>query len=212
MSSRILRSLMLTVGALVGLACGDYSRSTSPLSYNPKLLPPTLTVRASFSSLTSATRARAVKWGSAHSSVEQSVTAVIGPDGGTLSLPGSDLTMIVPNGALTSPTTITIVGKGGAYVAYEMLPHGLRFLKPVTAVQGLQNTALYGTDAGNAIRTAYLPEGRDAIGADDSASPSELQAATTYFYGPKPVAETQVWIINHFSRYILISGVWTWVE
>jgi ZU5 domain len=212
MSSRILRSLILTAGALVGLACGDYSRSTSPVSYNPKLLPPTLTVRASYTLLSSGTKARAVKWGSNHSRVEQSVSAVIGPDGGTLSLPGSDLTMVVPNGALAAPTTITIVGKGGAYVAYEMLPHGLRFLKPVTAVQGLQNTALYGTDAGNSIRAAYLPEGRDAIGADDSASPSELQAATTYFYGAKPVAETQAWIINHFSRYILISNVWVLVN
>jgi hypothetical protein len=212
MSSRILRSLILTASALVGLACGDYSRSTSPVSYNPKLLPPTLTVRASYSSLTKGTKARAVKWGSAHSRVEQSVSAVIGPDGGTLSLPGSDFSMSIPSGALESPTTITVVAKAGAHVAYEMLPHGLRFLKSVVAVQGLQNTALYGTDAGNAIRTAYLPEGSDTIDADDSASPSELQAATTYFYGPKPVAETQVWIINHFSRYILISGVWTWVE
>lgn len=210
-SSRILRDLILTVSALTGLACGDYSRSTSPVSYNPKLLPPTLTVRASFSTLTSSTRARAVKWGPAHSRVEQSVSAVIGRDGGTLSLPGSDFTMNVPSGALASPTTITIVAKGGAYVAYEMLPHGLRFLKPVTAAQGLQNTALYGTDAGNAIRAAYLPEGSDTIDTDDSASPSELQAATTYYYGAEPVAETQVWIINHFSRYILISGVWTCV-
>jgi hypothetical protein len=94
-----------------------------------------------------------------------------------------------------------------------MLPHGLQFLQPVTAVQGLQNTAIYGTDAGNAVRAAYLPEGSDAIDdADDSASPSELQASTTYFYGAKPVAENQVWIINHFSRYILVSGVWVWVN
>ena len=212
MSSRILRSLILTAGALTGLACGDYSRSTSPISYNPKLLPPSLTVRASYSLLSSGTKARAVKWGSAHSRAEQSVSAVIGPDGGALSLPGSDFSMDIPSGALASPTTITVVAKAGAHVAYEMLPHGLRFLKPVTAVQGLQNTAIYGTDAANAIRTAYLPEGRDAIDANDSASPAELQAATTYFYGAKPVAETQVWIINHFSRYILISGVWTLVE
>jgi len=159
----------------------------------------------------SGARARAVRWGPAHSRVEQSASAVIGPDGGTLSLPGSDFTMNIPSGALSDPTTITVVAKGGPHVAYEMLPHGLQFLEPVTATQGLQNTATYGTDAGNAIRTAYLPEGSDAIDADDSASPSELQAATTYFYGAKPVAETQVWIINHFSRYILISGVWTLV-
>ena len=211
-AQRILRDFILTVGALTGLACGDYTRSTSPLSSNLKLLPPTLTVRASYSALTSGTKARAVRWGSGHIRVEQAISAVIGPEGGTLSLPGSDFTMEIPSGALGSATTITVVAKAGPYVAYEMLPHGLRFLKAVNAVQGLHNTALYGTAAGNSIRTAYLPEGGDNIDADDSASPSELQAATTYFYGAQPVAETQVWVINHFSRYILISGVWVLVN
>jgi hypothetical protein len=208
---RVLRGLILTVGALTGLACGDLTRSTSP-PYQPKLLPPTLTVRSSFSALASETKARAVRWGPEYSRLEQSVSAVIGSDGGTLSLPGSDFTLSIPNGALASPTTITVVSKGGAHVAYDMLPHGLRFLKPVTVVQGLRNTAIYGTDAASGIRIAYLPEGRETIDADDSASPSELEAATTYYYGSEPVAETQVAIINHFSRYILISGVWVCVE
>jgi hypothetical protein len=207
MSSRILRGLIATVGAMAGLACGDYSQSTSPASY--KALPPTLVVHTSFTMLSSGTQARAVNWGPGHSRVEQSVSAIVGPDGGTLSLPGSDFAMSIPNGALEAPTTITVVAKAGQHVAYEMLPHGLQFLRPVTAVQGLQNTAIYGTDAGNAIRSAYLAEGNENIKADDSASPSELQAATTYFYGSRPVAETQVWNIKHFSRYILISGVWT---
>lgn len=208
----VLRSVILTVGALAGLACGDYSRLTSPSSYNPKLLPPTLTVRSSFSTLSSDIRARAVRWGPTHSRVEESVSRVIGPDGGTLSLPGSDFTLNIPSGALAAPTTISVVSQGGAHVAYVMQPHGLRFLKPATAVQGLQNTAVYGTVAANDIRTAYLPEGRETIDALDQVSPSELEASTTYYYGAQRVAETQVSIINHFSRYILISGVWTCVE
>ncbi len=210
MSSRILRGLMVTVSAVAGLACGDYSRPTSPASY--KSVPPTLIVHASFTMLSSSTRARAVQWGPAHSRVEQSVSAIIGPDGGTLSVPGSDFSMNIPSGALAAPTTITIIAEGGPHVSHEMLPHGLRFLKPVTAVQGLENTAIYGTSGGNAIRTAYLPEGRDNIDVDGTASPTELQAASTYFYGAEPVAATQVWTINHFSRYILISGVWTCVD
>lgn len=209
-TSRILREVILTLIVVAGLACGDYSRATSPSSY--KVLPPTLVVHASFAMLTNDARARAVRWGPAHSRVEESVSALIGPDGGSLSLPGSDFTLTIPSGALAAPTRITIVAKAGAHVAYEMLPHGLRFLKPATAVQGLQHTAAYGTDAGNAIRTAYLPEGSDVIDVDDSAAPSELQAATTYYYGAQPVAETQISIINHFSRYILISGVWVCVE
>jgi hypothetical protein len=207
MSSRILRSLIVTVGAVAGLACGDYSQSTSPASY--KALPPTLIVRSSFTMLSSGTKARAVRWGPAHSTVEQSVSAVIGPDGGTLSLPGSDFSMNVPSGALAAPTAITVIAKAGPHVVYEMLPHGLRFLKPVTAVQGLRNTAASRANAGGGLRAAYLPEGRENIDLDDSANPSELEAGATYYYGSEPVAESQVWIINHFSRYILISGVWT---
>jgi hypothetical protein len=159
--------------------------------------------------LASGTKARAVRWGPAHSSVEQSVSAVIGPDGGTLSLPGSDFAMEIPSGALAAPTRITVVAQAGSHVAYEMLPHGLRFLKPVTAAQGLRNTAAYGLRPGSAVRAAYLPEGRENIALDDSATPSELEAGATYYYGAEPVAENQIWIINHFSRYILISGVWT---
>jgi hypothetical protein len=207
-SHRAFYKLALTASAIVALACGDYSRSTSPALSQAKLV----AVRSSFSMVESGAKAQAVRWGPAHSRVEQSASAVIGPDGGTLSLPGSDFTMNIPSGALSAPTTITVVAKAGSYVAYEMLPHGLQFLKPVTATQGLQNTATYGTDAGNAVRTAYLPEGQDGIDVDDSASPSELEAATTYYSGPQGVAETHVWIINHFSRYILISNLWVCVE
>jgi hypothetical protein len=153
-----------------------------------------------------------VRWGPGHSGAEQRVSGVIGPDGGTLSLPGSDFTLSIPSGALATPTTITVVSKAGAHVVYDMLPHGLRFLKPATVVQGLQNTAVYGTPAANDIRTAYLPDGRETIDDFDQASPSEVEASTTYYYGAEPVAETQVAIINHFSRYILISGVWVCVE
>ena len=211
-TSRVLRGFMLTASVLTGISCGDYSRSTGPALSKAELLQPTLRIQSSFATLTSGTRARAVKWGAAHSRVEQSISALIGPDGGTLSLPGSDFTMNIPSGALAAPTVITVVSKAGSHVAYEMLPHGLRFSRPVTAVQGLQNTAINGSASGNSIRTGYLPEGSDSIDDNDSASPSELEAGTTYYYGAGQVAGSHVWIINHFSRYILVSGVWTLVE
>ncbi|MDB4869973.1 MAG: hypothetical protein JWL97_977 [Gemmatimonadales bacterium] len=205
-SHRALYRVAVAASAIVLFACGDYTRSTSPALSQAKLV----AVRSSFSVVASGSKARAVRWGPAHSRSEQSASAVIGPDGGTLSLPGSDFTMNIPSGALSAQTTITIVAKSGSHVAYEMLPHGLQFLKPVTAIQGLQNTAGYGTDAGNGVRTAYLPEGRDGIDVDDSAAPSELEAATTYFGAAG--AESHVWVINHFSRYILISNVWVSVD
>jgi len=207
-TSRDFRAFVLAASALTGLACGDYSRPTSPAVYKAELLQPTLRVQSSFAMVDGGTKAHAVKWGPARSRVEQSASEVIGPDGGTLSLPGSDFTMTIPSGALVAPVTMTVVAKAGPHVAYEMLPHGLQFLKPVTAVQGLQNTVVFGAAADNVIRAGYLPEGSDSIDDDDSASPSELEAGTTYYYGADQVAGTQVWIINHFSRYILISNVW----
>jgi hypothetical protein len=207
-SHRVFQNLGLVVGAVAALNCGDYTRSTSPTQ--PTLLPPTKIVGASFTLVRSGSVARAVKWGSSHSKVDQSVSAVVGPEGATLSLPGADFSMTIPAGALSAPTAITVTSRGGAFVTYDMLPHGLRFALPVTASQGLRTTASYGTAAGNGVRTAYLKAANEQIGFDGAASPAELEAATTHFYGE--VAETHLWILNHFSRYILISGAWVQVE
>jgi hypothetical protein len=198
----------LVVSIVAGLACGDYGQSTSPPPISQRLLPPTLVVRSPFSVVPRGLRAEAVRWGPAHQSVEQSVSALIGPDGGTLSLPGADLSINIPGGALTESTTITVVARAGTYVAYDMYPHGLKFLRPVTAVQGLSTTAGYGTSKVSSVRTAYLRAGNERISANGFASAAELPAATTYFYGARPIAETHEWILDHFSRYILVSGVW----
>jgi hypothetical protein len=202
----------LVVSIVAGLACGDYGQSTSPPPISQKLLPPTLVVRSPYSLALRGARVEAVRWGPAHQSVDQGVSALIGPDGGSLTLPGADFSMAIPAGALTEPTTITVVAKAGKYVVYDMYPHGLKFRLPVTVVQGLGTTAGYGTAKVNSVRTAYLPAGHERISAKGFASAGELLAAATYFYGAEPIAETQEWILNHFSRYILVSGVWQEVD
>jgi hypothetical protein len=209
-SHRAFRYLALAVSAAAVISCGDYAGITSPTQ--SKLLPPTRTVGASFAFVAGGSLAKAVKWGSSHSKVDQAVSAVVGPDGATLSLPGADFSMNVPAGALSTPTAITIVSRAGSYVVYDMLPHGLRFAVPVTAVQGLSTVAGYGTSASNNIRSAYLSQTNQQVAVDGSVSPVELEAATTYYYGAQPVAETHLWIVNHFSRYILISGAWVQVD
>jgi hypothetical protein len=202
----------LVVSIVAGLACGDFGQSTSPPPIAQKLLPPTLVVRSPFSLVPTGLRAEAVRWGPAHQSVELSVSALVGPDGGSLTLPGADLLISIPAGALAKPTTITVIARAGMYVAYDMYPHGLKFLRPVTAVQGLGTIAGYGTSTVSSVRTAYLATGNERISAKGFASAAELPAATTYFYGARPIAETHEWILNHFSRYILVSGVLEKVE
>jgi hypothetical protein len=212
LGTRALRSFALASSAFFALSCGDPSQVNAPPSSTIQLVPAATRVTASFASLSTGTKAKAVRWGAAHSPVEESVSAVVGVDGATLLLPGADFSLTIPAGALTAPTAITVTAKAGPFVAYEMQPHGLRFLKPVIAVQGLKTTASYGTDIGNSVRTAYLPEGSDDIDASDLAAPIEVEASTTILYGANPVAESHEWILNHFSRYILISGVWVLVN
>ena len=48
-TSRILRKSILTIAALAGLACGDYSSPTSPSSYKPKVLSQSMVSHASYS-------------------------------------------------------------------------------------------------------------------------------------------------------------------
>lgn len=211
LGTRALRSLALASSAFFALSCGDPGQITSPLS-TVRLVPAVTRVTASFALLSPGTRAKAVRWGAAHSRVEQSVSAVVDADGATLLLPGADFSLTIPAGALSEPTAITVTAKAGAFVAYEMQPHGLRFMKPVIAVQGLSTTATYGTDAANSVRSAYLPEGKESIGADGLATPIEVEASTTIFHGAKPAAESHEWVLNHFSRYILISGAWVQVD
>ena len=210
--ARARRYFALVLSMVAAFACGDYLQSTSPPSAARRLLPPTMVLTSPFRVVPRGSMAQAVRWGPAHQNNDQSVSALIGPEGGSLSLPGADFSMTIPAGALSQPTTITVVAKGGIYVVYDMLPHGLKFLQPVTVVQGLGTTASYGRPDGKFVRAAYLSDGNDQIRRDHFAAPAELQRATTYFYGVQPIAETQEWILNHFSRYILISGVWTEVD
>jgi len=209
-SHHAFRYLALAVSAAAVISCGDYAGITSPSQ--PKLLPPTRIVGASFAFVTSGSVAKAMKWAPTHSKVDQTVSAVVGPDGATLSLPGADFSMNIPAGALTATTTITIVSRAGSYVVYDMLPHGLRFAVPVTATQGLSTVAGYGTSASDNIRSAYLSRANEQVAFDGSASPVELEAGTTYYYGAQPIAETHQWTVNHFSRYMLISGAWVLVD
>lgn len=71
----------------------------------------------------------------------QSASATIGVLGGSISLPGTGLTIIVPALALTSPTTITVTAVVGNTVAYEFEPHGLQFNVPVIVRQSLSATS-----------------------------------------------------------------------
>ena len=111
LSHRAFRYLALAVSAAAVISCGDYAGITSPTQ--SKLLLPTRTVGAPFAFVLVGSVVKAVKWGPSHSKVDQTVSAIVGPDGATLSLPGADFSLNIPAGALGTPTAITIVSRAG---------------------------------------------------------------------------------------------------
>ena len=68
------------------------------------------------------------------------VSKAIGSAGGTLSIPAAGVTVVVPRGALTRTTTITMTARAGSLVAYDFAPHGITFAKPLTFKQSLRGT------------------------------------------------------------------------
>jgi hypothetical protein len=142
--------------------------------------------------------------------VELSVTGTIGREGGTLVIPGSDFMILFPQGALAAPTVITITSKESPWITYDMQPHGTVFAKPVFVFQGLAHTQIFGTSAACLAYGAYLPSGSETISSDDIATSTETTMSYTYSrffeWMQFSSAETSIWIINHFSRYILASG------
>jgi hypothetical protein len=68
------------------------------------------------------------------------VTKTIGLYGGVLAIPQAGVSVIIPYGALTQPTTITMTARAGSLVAYDFAPHGITFAKPLVFTQSLSGT------------------------------------------------------------------------
>jgi hypothetical protein len=68
------------------------------------------------------------------------VTKTIGLYGGVLAIPQAGVSVIIPYGALTQPTTITMTARAGSLVAYDFAPHGITFAKPLVFTQRLSGT------------------------------------------------------------------------
>ena len=224
-SLRVFRSVAVTITTCLALACADSSVPTDPLlsgatdtgsdastgtggtASTPTACPESWT-KPTFS--LSGKKVKGARWVSTRVPVELTVSGVIGKEGGSLAIPGSQFVIYFPQDALPNSTTITITSKEADWVTYDMTPHGTVFRKPVIVLQGLENTDLFGTVAACSAYGAYLPPGNEVIGADDTASATETTMSYTVsgfipwtqFSSP----QTSVWIINHFSRYMLASG------
>lgn len=146
-------------------------------------------------------RLQALWW---NSNLDHTVTVsqTIDSAGGTISLPETGLTVSFPAGALLSPLTITITADD-KYVAYKMEPSGTTFLKDVTVTQQLNTTQVFGSPLKSEIFAAYIAD--DSISLSGKVPVLEIEPSTTIL-SPQSLPQAQVWVIRHFSRYMLASG------
>lgn len=124
------------------------------------------------------------------------VVKTIGQSGGTLSIPAAGVTVVVPAGALSAATKITMTARKGSLVAYDFAPHGITFAKPLVFTQQLSGTRATLANA-SLLKLGYYPD--DSLLGKTTALVSEVigglvNLLTWSFSAP----------IKHFSGYIII--------
>lgn len=129
-----------------------------------------------------------------------SASQLIGVLGGTIVLPGTGLTVVVPAFALTSPTTITATAAAGDLVAYEFEPHGTTFNVPVVLTQQLSGTSA-GTQVAAPLLAGYFRSLADLDPLSGTAWVTELLNVSVGLGGT-----TATFGVTHFSGYLLGSG------
>jgi hypothetical protein len=132
----------------------------------------------------------------------QSASRIIGAFGGTLSLPGAGLTVVVPPFAVTSPTQMTVTAVAGSQVAYEFQPHGINFLVPLVVTQDLVGTsALSGGLLPKPIVAGYFASLSDLDPLAGTGLVSELLNTSVSLLTNKATFS-----IFHFSGYLIATG------
>jgi hypothetical protein len=217
--SRFIRSFTLVLATFVALSCSDYSPTgpTAPLAPTQaqdglisgllgivtNLLGTVLRV-ITFQYDPNGIPVNAVKWSGTHFNQTRTASAYIGQNGGSLAIPGSDFTITFPNGALSQTTFVSVTSDASGYVSYDMKPHGLRFAKPVIVTQRLQNTSVYGTSLALRAAGAYFPQ--DPTNLTGTIKALEIETTTIFSSKNDGQADVEVWLLNHFSRYMLASN------
>jgi hypothetical protein len=201
--SGFLYKVGIAIAALGLAACTDQAALTGPASTSQA-------PQANLLSLLGGSQETAVRW--LQNPGALTVTGVIGTQGGTLSIPGADFSLTFPASAVSGPTTVTINAIDGNFVAYDMLPHGIKFNVPLKAKQGLRNTGAYrsgllGTGLLADVFGTYTAS--DVVPARDGTfRATEILISQTVWSLLNGLLQPdyQTWQINHFSRYMLASG------
>lgn len=205
MINKLFRSVSLLLAVFLTASCSD-SRLQSPTApIGPSLLP---AADALLPTLAGALPdeghfdLKALWWKNRHNDVVQ-VSKLIGPLGGTITMPTTGLTIVFPAGALSAPLTITVTSDE-SYVAYKMEPTGTRFDKDVVVTQLLSFTEVGGEPLNTHLFAAYIAD--DGLSLGGNVPVLEIEPSRTIFSALNGLPVAQIWLIKHFSRYMLASG------
>jgi hypothetical protein len=201
--NRFIRSLSLLVAACLVASCSDSLLQSPTAPLNPT------TASAKGLDKTGALpdaslQLKALWWNSDWKAQDViRVKQTINPSGGVISIPRTGLTMSFPAGAVSAPIEITVTSDD-KYVAYRMEPSGTQFLKDVTVTQLLSFTQVSGKRLKNPLLAAYIPD--DKVSLAGKIQVLEIEPSQTVVSPRTGLPEAQVWLIKHFSRYMLASG------
>ena len=126
------------------------------------------------------------------------VSKAIGSAGGTLAIPQAGVTVVIPKGALSKTTTVSMTARAGSLVAYDFAPHGVTFATPLVFTQQLR-----GTDA-SLLTAPFLQLGYysdPGLLSKTTALVSELIGGVT-----NVLSWTFTGSIPHFSGWVVTCG------
>ncbi|MGH7619785.1 MAG: hypothetical protein ACREPM_21440 [Gemmatimonadaceae bacterium] len=185
----VVKFVVAVVGFAGGLSCApDSSSPTAPSERTPTSSASRLVTPVTIAPLERTTPL----------AKPETASARIGILGGTLSLPGAGLTIVVPPLAVVTPVTIAVVAPAGSDVGYEFSPHGLTFLAPLVATQDLRNTQ---AQSGGSIDPLLLFLGYFP----DSSHPTTVTELLSLQVNL--LAQTSTALVWHFSGYMWSSGL-----
>jgi hypothetical protein len=126
--------------------------------------------------------------------------AIVGPAGGTFSLPSVGITVVVPEGAVKRPTSITVTAPQGPGVWYDFGPSGTKFAVPITVTQDLRGTNFNALPATATLEAGYFVDGT----LDDLTGTALVKE-----FLPVTVNSTRTALsfqVSHFSGYMVSWG------
>lgn len=202
---RLFRSFGSLVGALLIASCADPALQslTAPVSAAAEKGQNLGSITGSVNNVAADLELHALWW-SKKGKTQVKVSQRVDQSGGRISIAETGFTMDIPAGALSSPLTVTVTADE-KYVAYKMEPTGTQFKKDVTITQALRTTTIAGAPLRTSIFAAYIAD--DNVKLSGKVPVLEIEPSTTIFSPTNAhLPEAQVWIIRHFSRYMLASN------